>query len=156
MLENKGYETFLPLYQKRRRYSSRVKDSQLPLFPGYVFCRFNPLTRLPILTTPGVIQLVGSGRTAIPIDDREIISLQTALNIQVSTEPLPFLLKGQKVRITGGPLAGVEGIVLGIKQCLRLVLSITLLQRSVLVEVDRECVSPEDTVTPARAFSAAS
>ena len=148
MLENKGYQAFVPLYQKRSQYSARFKDCQLPLFPGYVFCRFNPLVRLPILTTPGVIHLVGTGKTPTPVDDREMASLQTALSAQLAARPLPFLEKGEKVRITGGPLAGVEGIVLNFKQCLRLVLSISILQRSVMVEIDRDRVSREGGVRP--------
>ena len=70
-------------------------------------------------------------------------SLQTALQLRLPAQPAPFLHTGQKVRITEGALAGVEGIVLGFKQCLRLVLSITLLQRSVMLEIDRDCVSLE-------------
>ena len=91
----------------------------------------------------------------IPVDDGEITSLQMALAAQLSARPLPFLLKGEKVRINGGPLSGVEGIVLNVKQCLRLVLSITLLQRSVLVEIDCDRVSPVEVLRPALAVSAA-
>ena len=142
-LEHKGYQTLVPLYKKRRRYSARTRESELPLFPGYVFCRFNPLTRLPILTTPGVIQILGTGRTPIPVEESEISALQTALRLQLPVQPFPFLETGQRVRITEGALLGVEGIVMSFKQCLRLVLSISLLQRSVLLEIDRDCVSPE-------------
>jgi transcription antitermination factor NusG len=142
-LEHKGYQTLLPLYKKHRRYSARTRESELPLFPGYIFCRFNSSTRLPILTTPGVIQILGAGRTSIPVEESEITSLQTALRLQLPVQPIPFLETGQRVRITEGALLGVEGIVMGFKQCLRLVLSISLLQRSVLLEIDRDCVSPE-------------
>src|SRR3989442_10827151 len=65
-LAHKGYEILLPLYECRRRWSDRIKELELPLFPGYVFCRFNPLVRLPILMTPGVIQVVGVGKS--PVD----------------------------------------------------------------------------------------
>jgi transcription antitermination factor NusG len=143
VLGTKGYETFLPLYKKRRRYATRSKESELPLFPGYVFCRFNVLTRLPILMTPGVVQILGAGRVPIPVDEREIASLESAIRAQVRVQPFPFLQTGQKVRITEGPLADVEGIVMSYKKPLRLVLSITLLQRSVLLEIDRDCVSLE-------------
>lgn len=143
-LENKGYETFVALYRQRRRYSTRYKSTDLPLFPGYVFCRFASFTKLPVLTTPGVIRILGAGRVPIPVDDSEITSLQTVLKFQFPATPLPFLHAGQKVRITAGALEGVEGIVTDLKQCLRLVLSVTLLQRSVLVEIDRDCVHPVD------------
>ena len=142
-LEMKGFQTFLPVYKKQRRYLARSKDSELPLFPGYVFCRFNVLTRLPILITPGVTQILGAGKIPAPLSETEIVSLQTAIQARLPVQPFPFLQVGQKVRISQGPLAGVEGIVMSFKQCLRLVLSITLLQRSVLLEIDREQVGTE-------------
>lgn len=142
-LEHKGYETLVPLYRKRIRYASRIKETELPLFPGYVFCRFNPGTKLPILTTPGVVQVLGTGRVPVPVDEAEIASLQSAVKLKIPLCPFPFLQAGQRVRVTSGALAGVEGIVTTVKQCLRLVLSITLLQRSVLLEIDSECVLPE-------------
>jgi transcription antitermination factor NusG len=147
-LENKGYQTLVPLYKQRRRYATRSKDSTLPLFPGYVFCRFDCQARLPVLTTPGVIQILGAGRVPTPVDETEMTSLQTALQLRLAAQPVPFLHTGQKVRITEGALAGVEGIVLGFKQCLRLVLSITLLRRSVVLEIDRDCVGLEHLNMP--------
>ena len=143
-LEGKGYQTMVPLYRKRHRYSARFTETELPLFPGYVFCRFSPVTRLPIVTTPGVLQILGAGRVPIPVDETEMTSLQTALKLNHSASPFPFLQAGQKVRITEGALAGVEGNVLSFKQCLRLVLSVTLLQRSVLLEIDSKSVMPEE------------
>lgn len=140
-LEAKGYETFTPLYRKQHRIGTRSRDTEMPLFPGYVCCRFNAANRLPILTTPGVIQVLGAGNQPIAIPDVEIASLQTAVRAGVPVLPFPFVQTGQRVRIEGGPLAGMEGIVMNSKQTLRLVLSITLLQRSVLVEVGREQVA---------------
>ena len=142
-LGHKGYQTLVPLYKKHDRSSARFKESELPLFPGYVFCRFNPMARLPILMTPGVIQVLGAGRMPIPVDEGEMAALQTALQLQLQVSPYPFLQSGQRVRITEGALAGVEGIVVKLKPCLRIVLSITLLQRSVILEVDGHCVSAE-------------
>jgi transcription antitermination factor NusG len=142
-LEFKGFETFLPLYKKHHHYGTRSKDSELPLFPGYVCCRFDVRTRLPILSTPGVIQILGAGNTPIALPDVEITSLQTAIRTQLPVQPFAYVQAGQRVRINRGVLAGVEGIVMSYKQGLRLVLSITLLQRSVLLEVDRDQVSTE-------------
>jgi transcription antitermination factor NusG len=142
-LENKGYQTLVPLYKKRHRYATRLKETELPLFPGYVFCRFSPLLRLPILTTPGVIQILGAGRLPIPVAETEMESLQTALRLHLPMQPCEFLEVGQRVRITEGSLTGVEGIVMSHKQYLRVVLSITLLRRSLFLEIDRDCVSTE-------------
>jgi transcription antitermination factor NusG len=142
-LEVKGYETFLPLYKKHHNYGARSKDCELPLFPGYVCCRFDIQMRLPVLTTPGVIQVLGAGNVPIALSNVEINSLQTAIKAQIPVQPFPYVDVGHRVRINSGFLAGVEGIVISCKHRLRLVLSITLLQRSVLLEIDRDQVSTE-------------
>ncbi len=141
-LQGRGYESLLPLYKCRRRWSDRFKEIELPLFPGYVFCQFNPLNRLPILSIPGVVHVVGVGRTPVPIDETEISAIQTAVKSGLPRQPWPFLQIGHRVRIEYGPLCGVEGILLGFRGRQRLVLSITLLQRSAAVQVDEACVRP--------------
>jgi transcription antitermination factor NusG len=142
-LEGKGFETLVPLYKKQHRYAGRSKESELPLFPGYVFSRFHVRVRLPILTTPGVTQILGNGNRPIPLSETEIASLKTAIEARVLLQPFPFLQVGQRVRIDEGALAGVVGIVIRLKQPLRLVLSVTLLQRSVLLEIDGHQVNLE-------------
>jgi transcription termination/antitermination protein NusG len=143
MLEAIGYETFLPLYTVRRRYTTRWKQAELPLFPGYLFCRFHPRSKLPVLMIPGVTQIVGAGRTPMAVEEAEILSLRTAARAGVALEPLNFFHVGQKVRITDGPLAGVEGTVIRSQPSLQLVLSVTLLQRSVLLEIESRRVALE-------------
>ena len=148
-LESKGFETLLPLYKTQHRYAARSKVSELPLFPGYVFCRFNVLTRLPILTTPGVIQILGTGNTPLALSEEEIVSIRVAIQADIPLQPFPFLQAGQRVRIKEGALRGVVGLVVRIKDCVRLILSITLLQRSVLLEIERSHVSREAERRPA-------
>lgn len=140
-LSGRGYEVFLPFYQCKRRWSDRMQEFEVPLFPGYLFCRFNLLDRLPILTAPGVIQIVGIGKTPIPVDEEEVIALQTAVRTGVPRQPWPFLKLGQKVKVEAGPLSGLEGVLLNFKGRYRLVLSVSLLQRSVAVEVDSAWVT---------------
>jgi transcription antitermination factor NusG len=146
VLQNKGFETFLPLYTKRHEYQRRIREFELPLFPGYLFCRSAPAVRLTILTTPGVLQMVGAGRTPIPIEDHEITSLQRAAEAGIEMVPHPYWHTGQRGRVTAGPLSGLEGIVVNTKDSLRLVLSVGLLQRSVLLEIDSDCVARVDTL----------
>lgn len=143
-LQLKGYETLVPVYKKYHRYGNRSKHFELPLFPGYVCCRFDVQARLPVMTTPGVIRILGIRNMPVPLSDAEISSLQTALKSQLPIQPFPFVNAGQRVRINSGVLAGVEGIVLGVKGDLRLILSITLLQRSVVLEIDRDQVSTNE------------
>lgn len=141
-LSAKGYEILLPVYCCRRRWSDRVKNVTLPLFPGYLFCRFDANDRLPILTTPGMIQVVGFGKTPVPVGDSEIEALQRAVRSDLRREPWPYLHIGEKVRVECGALRGIEGILLSVKGGHRLVLSVTLLQRSVAVEVNSAWVAP--------------
>jgi transcriptional antiterminator NusG len=141
-LRNKGYEHFLPLYRTQHRWSDRLKDLDLPLFSGYVFCRMNLANRLPVLTIPGAISFVGMGNTPIPIEDSEITALQTIVRTGVPVLPWPFLQLGQRVRMERGPLRGIEGVVTDLRDSLRLVVSVGLLQRSVAVAIDRDSVVP--------------
>ncbi|MCU1338098.1 MAG: transcriptional activator RfaH [Bryobacterales bacterium] len=141
LLLNKGFETFLPLHTRRHQYDRRVRTFDLPLFPGYLFCRVNPTARLPVLTTPGVLRMIGAGRVPIPLEDDEIVSLQRVAEAGIAMVPHPFWRSGQTGRVTAGPLTGIEGIVVGAKQSMRLVLSVSLLQRSVLLEIDSDCVA---------------
>jgi transcription antitermination factor NusG len=144
MLRGKGYEEFVPTYRSRRKWSDRYKDLELPLFPGYVFCRFDPSRRLPVLTTPGVITVVGNGRAPVPVDDSEIAALKAVVASNLRAEPWPYLRVGQRVVIETGSLAGLEGILQEVRKTCRLVVSVELLQRSVAVEVNRDWVRPLD------------
>ena len=140
VLRSKGYEEFVPFYRSRRRWSDRNKEILVPLFPGYIFCRLAPNACGKVLSTPGVIQIVGIGRVALPVDEDEIRAIMTIIDGQLQIEHIPFLPVGQRVRIEGGPLCGFEGILLKIGRQNRLVASVTLLRRSVAVEVELDWV----------------
>jgi transcription antitermination factor NusG len=137
-----GYECLLPTYKSVRKWSDRVKELEQPLFPGYLFCRFDFQNRRPVITTPGVLQIVGYGRTAIPVSDQEIQALQFAVSSGIPKQPWPYLEVGQRVRVIYGTLTGLEGILVNVKGNHRVVLSVTLLQRSVAMEVESSWVSP--------------
>jgi transcription antitermination factor NusG len=141
-LRGKGLEEFLPLYKTRRQWSDRVAEVHLPLFSGYVFSRFDPHNRLTVLQIPGVVSIVSCGRDLIPVEEREIQALRTIARAGVPAAPWPFLQAGQRVRVTYGALRDVEGLVTEVKNQHRLVVSVGLLQRSVAVEIDRDCVTP--------------
>ena len=143
-LEGQGIECFLPKYKSLREWSDRKKEVERPLFPGYLFCRFDYTQRRPVVVTPGVVQIVGCGRTPTPIEDREIQAIQIAVASGVSGQPWPYLEVGEKVRIHTGTLSGLEGILVNFKGNHRVVLSVTLLQRSVALEVDLSWVTSLD------------
>lgn len=140
--EGRGYETFLPLYRSRRKWSDRTKEIEVPLFGGYVFCRFDQYFRLPILQTPGVVSIVGTSAGPIAVDEQEIDAVRSILQAKLPVGPWPLLQEGQCVSVDRGPLAGVQGIVLEVKNGFRLVVSISILQRSVYAEIDRDWVRP--------------
>jgi len=142
-LNAKGYELFLPLYTCRKRWSDRVKKVELPLFPGYLFCRFDHHDRLPILKTPWLLQIVGFNHIPAPVDEEEISAVRTLVGSRAAAQPWPFINVGEKVRIESGPLRGVMGVLTEFKGNHKLVVSISLLQRSVAVEIDSALVTPE-------------
>lgn len=140
VLEAKGFELYLPMYRARRRWSDRVVETNLPLFPGYVFCRFDPSQKMQIVSTPGVASVVSFGGMPAQVAHAEIAAIDSLLRSGHAVEPHPYLREGQTVRVARGPLEGAEGILVKKRDAWRMIVSITLLQRSVSVEVDRECL----------------
>jgi transcription antitermination factor NusG len=139
-LEQKGYETLLPTYVSKRQWSDRVKMLSLPLFPGYLFCRFDINARFPVVVTPGVMTILGAGRIPAPVHEPEITAIRHVMDSGAYAEPCPYLAVGEWVRVESGPLQGLTGIVLRIKGTEKLVVSVSLLMRSVAVEMDRNSV----------------
>ncbi len=122
-----------------------MKVVESPLFPGYVFCRFDVHNRLPVLITPGVISVVGRGKTPVAVDEAEIQSIQAAIGSGIHMEPWPYLEIGERVRIKHDVLDGMEGILTSFKGSHRVIISVTLLRRSVALEIDRSRVTPLET-----------
>jgi transcription antitermination factor NusG len=139
-LRNRGFEEFLPMYHARSRWSDRVKVTERPLFPGYVFARFDPSNRLPILMLPGFVHIVGFGNGPEPVDEGELGTVRRLVDSVFPISPWPYLREGEMVVVQHGALAGLEGVVLRTKDSFRVVVSLTLLQRSVAVELDRDAV----------------
>ena len=142
LLSGRGYRTFLPTCTVARRSCGNSNEQVAPLFPGYVFCQFDVQNRLPVLVTPGVLSVVGRGRIPIPVEDSEINAIQRVVSSGVRTEPWPYLEVGQYVRIQNGPLSGLEGILTSFRGGHRLVVSVSLLCRSVSLEIERSGVCP--------------
>ena len=135
LLGHKGFETYTPTYAEPRTYSDRTRSILAPLFPGYVFCRFDPADRLAIITTPAVQQILTSGGRLAALDVEEIESVRRAAAM-ISARPHPYLSIGQKVRVQSGALCGVEGFLVSRRSGHRLVISADLLQRAISVELD--------------------
>jgi transcription termination/antitermination protein NusG len=148
ILDAKGYEQLLPLW----RPAGRRPNATVPLFPGYLFCRLDLADRrAPVVVTPGVIGLVGVGAAPSAIPENEIEALKTILDSRLPTEPCPAFEIGQRLRITRGPLSGVEGHLCAVKKRSCLIVRITLVQRAVAVELDETWVA--SATQPAQADS---
>jgi transcription antitermination factor NusG len=136
VLSAKGFEVFLPLYDSIRRWKDRQKLLSLPLFPCYVFVRGGLHRRLQVVSTPGVYMTLTHGDRIAVIPEREIDAIRRTVEGPFRMEPHPFLRCGDRVRVIGGSLEGVEGILIRKKNQFRLVLSVDMLEKSVAVEID--------------------
>ncbi len=145
-LGERNVEHFLPLYETVRRWRDRRVRLQLPLFPGYLFVRLALRDRIRVLQVPSVVRLVSFGEHPIALPENEIETLRSGLRGGLGAQPHPYLTTGRRVRIQGGPLAGMEGILLRRKSSFRVVLSIDLIMRSVAVEVDAADLLPQQSV----------
>jgi transcription antitermination factor NusG len=150
-LEFKGYHVYLPLYQKRKRWSDRFVQSVCPVFPGYLFCRFDS-TKPPILTTPGVVAVLGCNARPEPIPEHEIAAIETILQSGLPVAPYPYLREGDRITIMEGPLKGIDGMLVKSKNNFKVVVSVNLLQRSVAAEVDRDAIGLCSRVATSRAL----
>jgi transcription antitermination factor NusG len=115
---------------------------ELPLFPGYVFVRIALCQRLRVVQIPSLVRLVGFGGLPIALPDTEIEIMRSGLSQNLHAEPHPFLTVGRHVKITGGPFAGLEGVLKRKRNSLRVVVSLSLIQRSVAVDADIADVAP--------------
>ena len=140
--EHRGLKYFLPVYRCRRRWKDRRKELDMALFPGYVFVNLNLRDRLGVLQSPGVVQFVTFQGRPAAVPDFEIRALESGLLAGLQVQPHPYLRQGKKVRVKSGPLANAEGIMIRRKEGFRLVLSIDLLMRSVMLEVDESDIVP--------------
>lgn len=135
LLQEKGYEVFLPLRPSRRQ-APALREK--PLFGGYVFCRALALPLAPIVTTSGVVRILGFGRKPSSVPESEIEAIQALVRSGVAIRPWQFLPPGCKVVIQSGPLAGIEGTLVTTSSTRKLVVSVNLLQRSVAAALDDE------------------
>ena len=142
-LAGTGHVVLNPTFRQMKRWSDRLKEVETPLFNGYVFCHMDIQQRLSVLKTPGVIDVVRFGKTFIPVPDVEIDYVQKLVTSKVFSLPYPYLCVGDRVVLDRGPLAGVEGLLLKRNDERSLVVSVHLLQRSIVTHIDVDWVRPD-------------
>jgi transcription antitermination factor NusG len=143
-LQGRNEECFVPLVVKKRKWARRIVEVHLPLISGYVFCHTILFGMLAILKTPGIVDVIRLGNSPVPIPDAEISALERAVKSGAQIEPCPHVEIGEIVEIQSGPLAGIVGIVNDRKKGNSVILSISLLRRSVLVQVDLAHLATRD------------
>ncbi len=144
LLQEQNLITFLPLVREVHRWSDRRKVVELPLFSCYVFVRLVPgsAESLRVCRTDGVFRIVGVRGQGLPIPDEQIEAVRTLVGQQLPWSVHPFLKIGQRVRIRGGSLDGVEGILLSRDGDRTLVVSVDAIQRSLAVHIEGYDVEP--------------
>lgn len=136
ILRGKGYEEFVPVYTTKRKWSDRIKNITAPLFSGYVFCKVGENINIPLITTPGVMRIVGSRGGPSYLEDSEIESIRTAERAGREVQPWTYLQVGDQIKISAGPLSGLQGVLVAHKNKHRLIISVNMIQSSIAVEID--------------------
>src|SRR5437868_227229 len=144
LLRGKNIDTFLPVVTKVQRWSDRNKRVEFPLFPSYSFVQLEPSPQnlVNVLRTPGVLRIVSSGCEPLPVPHKQIEDVRRLLSQNVLCWEHPFLQTGQRVRVRGGCLDGIEGILTEVKSNRRLVISADPIQRSIAISVDEYDIEP--------------
>src|ERR1700753_727803 len=128
-LREKGFTEFLPLYKSKRQWADRTKVVEMPLFPGYIFCSAQRSSIVPVLMTSGGIGVGRARTTPLAADPAEVEALQQTVSVDVPLEAWPYTEPGEAgmFSILRGPLAGLTGILVEVRQSQRLILSAHLL-----------------------------
>lgn len=135
-LIDKSINTYLPIREVVNRWKDRNKKVLLPLFPGYIFVNFDLKDKLNVLTTKGVVRILGVNGNPIAIPDQQVNSIKGLLESNLNYDPYQYLVEGKEVKVVNGPLTGSRGKVIERRGQYRLILSVDLIQRAVSVEVD--------------------
>ena len=134
-LRDEGFESFAPTQLQTRKWSDRTKSVESPLFPGYTFVRMHaePKSLIKVLRLPGLVRFVTSGRELVAVPNEEIEAVRALIRSNASYETGPFPAVGEKVRIRGGCLEGVEGVLTEQTGRGEIVVSVGAIQRSLKI-----------------------
>ena len=135
-LDEKHVPAFLPTLTKWSRWKDRRKQVEVPLFPGYVFARFDPEARLTVLKCAGVVSIVSINGTPVPVPTEEIESIRVLVTSTLPYDPCPTIKTGTMVEVVHGPLTGVVGRLTRKGTQARLILAVNLIGQGVSVQVD--------------------
>jgi transcription antitermination factor NusG len=141
-LTARGIDSFLPLVERRRQWKDRRKLVAFPLFPGYCFARFPPSQRVTVLSSQGVVEILGNRDGPVSVPDAEIEAVRKLVTSTLPYDPHPYLREGMVVEVIRGPLAGVRGRLIRKGSRARLLIGVTLIHQGASVEIDALDVAP--------------
>ncbi len=133
--QQKGLDALLPTYRRLSRWSDRIRRTDTPLFPGYVFVRVGEGERHRILQTAGVVSVVCRSGKPVPLSDADVEKLRFCTANPLAIEPHPYLRVGQRVRVKHGPFLGWEGVLVEKKNSTRLVITVEQIMKSVSIDL---------------------
>jgi transcription antitermination factor NusG len=136
-LEVRSLEHYLPLYSQRVKWTDRTVVAERPLFSGYLFVRFSPESRIAVISTPGVLRLLGDHESAL-VRDEDLVKIRSGLAIGMPLRPHPGITVGTTVRVCAGVFEGVEGNVTELRKQCRVVITLTAVQQCFSLEVGIE------------------
>src|SRR4051794_32680103 len=137
-LDYYGFESYCPQVKTQRKYSDRIKSVTEPVFPGYLFCRFDLSSKSKVLSSNAVERVVGFGSQATPIPASEIEAIRRTVDAGGAAAPVPRM--GDRVRVIAGSLQGIEGVLVREANAASFIVSVQLLQRSVSLSIEQSAV----------------
>ena len=133
-LAARSVEHYLPLYPERVKWTDRTVVTERPLFSGYVFARINPHSRFSVISTPGVLRILGDEERNM-VSDEELAKIREGLTRGLSLRPYPDFAVGTSVRVRNGVFAGVEGIVTELRKQCSVIIALSTVRQSFSLEV---------------------
>lgn len=140
--QQKGMDALLPTYRRLSRWSDRIRRTDAPLFPGYVFVRVAEGEHYRVLQTGGVVSIVCRSGKPVALSEADVDKLQVCTANPAAVEPHPFLRVGQRVRVKHGPFRGWEGVLVEKKNATRLVLTVEQIMKSIAIDISGADVEP--------------
>jgi len=146
LIAKAGFEVYLPVVERERQWSDRIRHIGFPLFPGYVFVRFRPDELLTVLRTPGVSSVLRQNGCPTPVREEELESVRVLVHgaNQTGVAPVPadFMDPGEDVLVVSGPFHGMRGRLLEERGSTRVVVQIWAMKQATSIELGRELVAP--------------
>jgi len=128
---------YLPVYTERVKWTDRTVVAERPLFSGYVFVRFQPRSRISVISTPGVLRLLGD-ETKDLVSNEELAKIRDGLASGLLLRPHACVSVGTRVRVRDGVFAGAEGVVTELRQQCRVILTLAATQQCFSLEVESD------------------